>query len=264
MADLLEKIDGGVAVLTMNRPDAMNALSGDMLDRMLEALPRLAADEAVGCIVLRGAGERAFCAGGDVKGMAAGGRMAGAAFETKVSDLRRRMETSRLLHDMTKPTIAMVNGVAAGAGLSLALACDVRIAAKSARMTTAFIKVGFSGDFGGHYFLQRIVGTARARELYFSSDILNAEQIERLGLATRIVEDAKLEAETMALAHKIAAGPRLAFYHMKRNMKVAEDGTLAEALDSEANWQIRTGETEDHKEAAKAFVEKRAPVFKGR
>ena len=173
------------------------------------------------------------------------------------------MRVSELLHEMGKPTIAMVNGVAAGAGLSLALAADMRFAGKSARMTTAFAKVGFSGDFGSHYFLHKLVGTAKARELYFTAEILNAEQIERLGLANRVVDDANLDSETMAFAKKLAAGPRVAWWHVKKNMKVAEEGSLAEALDSEANRMIRTGETQDHKEAARAFVEKRAPVFKG-
>lgn len=265
MPDLIEHVENGVAVLTMNRPEAMNALSPDMLNMMVDSLTRLAGDDDVGCVVVRGAGERAFCAGGDVKAMASGQRVsASASFESKVFDLRRRMDVSRLLHDMPKPTIAMVNGVAAGAGLSIALACDIRYAAKSARMTTAFIKVGFSGDFGGKYFMQKLVGSAKTRELYFTSDILNAEQIEKLGLANRIVDDAKLEAETMALAHRIASGPRLAYFHMKRDMKIAEEGTLVELLDAEAQWQTRTGDTEDHKEASKAFVEKRAPTFKGR
>jgi len=153
--------------------------------------------------------------------------------------------------------------VAAGAGLSLALAADMRFIGKSARMTTAFAKVGFSGDFGSHYFLHKLVGTSKARELYFTAEILNADQIEKLGLANRVVDDASLDDETMGFAKKLAAGPRVAWWHVKQNMKVAEEGTLAEALDSEAARQIRTGETEDHKEAARAFVEKRAPLFKG-
>ena len=155
---------------------------------------------------------------------------------------------------MGKPTIAMVNGVAAGAGLSIALAADMRFVGKSARMTTAFAKVGFSGDFGSHYFLHKLVGTSKARELYFTAEILNAEQIEKLGLANRVVDDANLESETMTFAKKLASGPRVAWWHVKKNMKVAEEGTLSEALDSEAARMIRTGETEDHKEAARAFA----------
>ncbi len=262
MPDLLKSVEDGVLKLTLNRPEAMNALSRDMLSGFADALQEAAGSRDVGCIVVRGAGDRAFCAGGDVKSMAAG-RDQSKTFEDKVHDIRERMRVSELLHEMGKPTIAMVNGVAAGAGLSIALATDMRFAGKSARMTTAFAKVGFSGDFGSHYFLHKLVGTGKARELYFTAEILNAEQMEKLGLVNRVVEDDKLEAETMAFAKKLAAGPRVAWWHVKQNMKVAEEGTLSEALDSEAARQIRTGETEDHKEAARAFVEKRAPVFKG-
>jgi len=264
MSELIEKVEGGVAVLTMNRPEAMNALSSAMMDGLMTSLNKVANDPGIGCVVLTGAGNRAFCAGGDVKAMAAGGRMANAAYESKVQDLRAKMKVSEFLHDMGKPTIAMVNGVAAGAGLSIALACDMRFVARSARMTTAFAKVGFSGDFGSHFFLHKLVGTAKARELYFTAEILDAGKIDKLGLANRICDDDKLEAETMEFARNLANGPRVAWWHVKQNMKVAEEGTLSQALDSEANRMIRTGETEDHKEAARAFVEKRAPVFKGR
>ncbi len=262
MPDLIKSVEDGVMKLVLNRPEAMNALSRDMMVELTEALEEAAGSREIGCVVVRGAGDRAFCAGGDVKSMAAG-RDQEKTFEDKVHDIRKRMHVSELLHEMGKPTIAMVNGVAAGAGLSLALAADMRFAGKKARMTTAFAKVGYSGDFGSHYFLHKLVGTGKARELYFTAEILNAEQIEKLGLANRIVEDADLESETMAFAKKLAAGPRVAWGHAKKNMRVAEEGTLAEALDSEALRQIRTGETADHKEAARAFVEKRAPNFKG-
>ena len=174
------------------------------------------------------------------------------------------MEASRLLHEMPKPTIAMLNGVAAGAGMSLALACDLRIAGRSARMTTAFAKVGLSGDYGGTWFLTQLVGTARARELYFLSDVLDAARIEALGLANRVVADEELAAETMALAERLASGPSVALRYMKRNLNVAESGDLAAGLDSEAYGMLRCRASEDHKEAAQAFVEKRAPAFKGR
>jgi 2-(1,2-epoxy-1,2-dihydrophenyl)acetyl-CoA isomerase len=262
MPDLLKSVEDGVMKLTFNRPEAMNALSRDMMVAFTDSLEEAAGSRDIGCVVVRGAGEKAFCAGGDVKSMAAG-RDQEKTYEDKVHDIRVRMRVSELLHEMGKPTIAMVNGVAAGAGLSIALAADMRFAGKSARMTTAFAKVGFSGDFGSHYFLHKLVGTAKARELYFTAEILNAEQIEKLGLANRVVEDDKLDAETMAFARKLAAGPRVAWWHVKKNMKVAEEGSLSEALDSEAARMIRTGETNDHKEAARAFVEKRAPVFKG-
>jgi 2-(1,2-epoxy-1,2-dihydrophenyl)acetyl-CoA isomerase len=260
---LLTRVEeGGVAVLTMNRPDALNALTRPMMRAMWEALERCGQDPEIGCIVLTGAG-RGFCAGGDVKAMASGEKNLG-TFEAKAADLRARMDIVRLLHAGAKPTIAMVNGVAAGAGLGLALACDIRIAGTSARMTTAFAKVGLSGDFGGTWFLNRLVGPARARELYFTSDILDATRIEALGLANRIVPDEALEAETMAMARRIAEGPRVALTYMKKNAKVAMTGTLSDLLDAEAMHMTRCRDTEDHREASKAFVEKRKPVFQGR
>lgn len=265
MADLLETVEDGVAILTMNRPDARNALSNDMLERMLEALPRLAADRDVGAVVLTGAGG-AFCAGGDVKGFAAsgGGANHGQSPEQAAFNLRQRMEVSRWLHEMPKITIASIPGAAAGAGLSIALACDFRIAAKGAKMTTAFAKVGLSGDFGGTYFLTQLVGTARARELYLMSDVILAEDAERLGLVNRVVEGASLAAETLAFAQRFASGPRITLGLMKKNLNAAERGDLMLSFDTEALNHSRSASTEDHAEAAKAFVEKRAPAFKGR
>ncbi len=261
--DLLVSVDDGVATLTMNRPQALNALSRDMGAAMLDALTKFELDSSVGAIVLTGAG-RAFCAGGDVRAMAGRADQEPEPLEQKIRALRRRMEVSRLLHEINKPTIAMLNGVAAGAGLSMALACDLRYAARSARMTTAFAKVGYSGDFGGTYFLSRIVGTARARELYYFSDMVDSARMESLGLANAVFDDDKLVAETMALAKRLAHGPRVAIAYMKRNFNVAEDGNLEDSFDTEANGHSRTSETEDHKEASKAFVEKRPAVFKGR
>jgi 2-(1,2-epoxy-1,2-dihydrophenyl)acetyl-CoA isomerase len=258
---LLESISEGVATLTLNRPDRLNALSTPMTDGLLEALSRLARDASVGVIVLTGSG-RAFCAGGDVKRMAE--ERVERSIEEAVTHLRDRMEVSRLLHEIAKPTIAMVNGPAAGAGMALALACDMRIAAQSARFVTAFANVGFSGDFGGSYFLSKLVGTGKARELYYTAEPIDAAQALALGVVNRVVADVDLLASTMQLAHKIARGPRIALALMKQNFNAAETGTLGQLLDLEARRQIETGRTDDHKEAARAFVEKRAPVFAGR
>ncbi|MEN0074799.1 MAG: enoyl-CoA hydratase [Paracraurococcus sp.] len=262
--DLIVSEEAGVALLTMNRPDSLNALGGTLLDELLAALARIATDMSVGCVVLTGAG-RGFSAGGDMKSRATGERpiLEGTREQAQMS-LRARMEASRLLHEMPKPTIAMVNGVAAGAGMSLMLACDMRIGGRSARMGTAFARMGFSGDFGGHWFLNRLVGPAKARELYFTAEVIDSAEMYRLGLLNRLVEDAELGEATMALARQLAAGPRVAWHHMKRNMQVAEQGTLAEALDVEAYGMTRCRDTEDHKEALRAFVEKRTPVFHGR
>ena len=261
--DLLEQVKDGVAVLTLNRPDRLNAMSRPMLDALLEALPRLTEDPTVGVVVLTGAG-RGFCAGGDVKAMAEGNELGGQTMEERAQALRSRMETSRWLHEMPKPTIAMMRGPAAGAGLSLAMACDLRIASDTVKLGTAFARVGYSGDFGGSYYLTQLVGTAKARELYFTADLLDAQQALGLGLVNRVVADARLEDETMALASRLARGPRVAYRYMKRNMNAAESASLKEMLDLEAWHHTRTGMTEDHREAARAFVEKREPQFKGR
>ena len=261
--DVLEVVESGVAVLTLNRPDRLNAMSGPMLDALLAALPRLAEDPEVGVVVLTGAG-RGFCAGGDVKAMAEGREFGGTTLEEKAQALRSRMDVSRWLHEMPKVTIAMVRGAAAGAGLSLALACDLRVAGDSARFATAFARVGYSGDFGGSWYLTQLVGTAKARELYYTADIVDAQQALALGIVNRVVPDARLEEETMALAARLSRGPRIAYRYMKRNFNAAERGTLQDSLDLEAWHHTRCGMTEDHREAAKAFVEKREPVFKGR
>jgi len=262
MSELLESRDGAVVTLTLNRPESLNALTLDMLDRLMAAMQRLDRDDGVGCVVLTGAG-RAFCSGGDVKSMAEGSE-AREGFDGRARSLRQRMEVSRMIHQAAKPWIAAVRGPCAGAGLSLALACDLRVASETARFITAFARVGLSGDFGGSYFLSQLVGTGRARELYYTGGELRAEEAHRLGVANRVVADDRLEAETAALAAQLAAGPRLAIEYMKKNMNVAERGDLAAALDAEAIHHARTGQTEDHAKAAKAFAEKRKPVFKGR
>ncbi len=259
--ELIESVTDRVATLTLNRPERLNALSSPMIDGLLEALPRLAADAAVAVVVLTGAG-RGFCAGGDVKSMAEGSSQLG--LDDAVQRLRGRMEVSRLLHEMPKPTIAMVNGPAAGAGLAMALACDLRVASESARFITAFAKVGFSGDFGGSYFLSKLVGTAKARQLYYTGEPLDAAQALALGVVNTVVPEFELLEATTALAQRLAHGPGIALGLMKQNFNAAETGTLSELLDLEALHQIRTARTEDHQEAARAFVDKRPPVFKGR
>ena len=205
---VIRSLQDGVLTLTLNRPDSLNALNAPLVIELKAALEEASRDADVGAIVLRGAG-RGFSAGGDLREGATTkwhGDAANAHEEWRDS-LRGAMDASRLLHQMPKPTIAMIRGPAAGAGLSLAAACDLRIASTTAIFTTAFVKVGFSGDFGITYFLTRLVGTAKARELMFLSDKIDAAEALRIGLVNRVVPDEALEAQTMAVARQIASGP---------------------------------------------------------
>ena len=272
---LVDKRADGITKITLNRPDSLNAMGGQLMPMLAQALAEASNDRKTRCVVLTGAG-RAFCAGGDVKGMAAGrdaiadnGAAAGAssaaaAFQRGVEELRASQRaTSHMLHTMPKPTIAMVNGHAVGAGLSLALACDIRIASEQAKMGTVFRNVGFSGDFGGSYFLQRLVGMGKARELYFTGEILTADGAFAIGMVNRVVPHDRLEPETMALAAQFASGPTLAYARMKENLNRGEFSDLGTLLDQEALNMRLSGMTNDHREAAKAFVEKRQPTFSG-
>jgi len=260
-SDLLETRDGGVVTLTLNRPDRLNALSPAMLAALREALLRLAGDGQCRVVVLTGAG-RGFCAGGDVKRMASGEIPHDAP--DAVATLRAKMDVSRLLHELPQPTIAMVNGPAAGAGLALALACDLRLAAASAHFTTAFARVGLPGDFGGTYFLSRIVGAARALELYLTGERVDAQAALACGLVNRVEADADLATATRELATRLAAGPPIAYAGMKRNFRAAHTEGLDAILDLEAHHQVAASRSADHAEAARAFVEKRPPSFHGR
>lgn len=256
--------DGAVAVITLNRPESLNAMNPEMLDTLCVAGKQLADDPAVRCVVVTGAG-RAFSAGGDVKAMAEGNAANPAGgLLGRVDTLRQQEEISRLLYEMPKPTIAAVNGVAAGAGLSVALAADIRIAGDQARFTTAFSKVGFSGDFGGTWLLQRLVGPSKAKELYFLSDIMGAEEALALGLVNRVVPQEQLLESAMTLARKFAAGPTLAYGRIKDNIAFGATNTFSDALTREAENMIASGLTEDHRNAALAFVQKREPEFSGR
>jgi 2-(1,2-epoxy-1,2-dihydrophenyl)acetyl-CoA isomerase len=185
-------------------------------------------------------------------------------FEQRLDRQRNSHRLSWLLHSNPKVTIAAINGAAAGAGLAIALACDLRIASDQAKLTTAFAKVGFSGDFGITWPLTRMLGEAKAKELLFLSEILTAQQAFELGLVNRVVPHAELMSAVMELSTRIASGPRVAYRYMKENVRLASMQDYQSMLDREAITQLRTGDTEDHREGARAFVEKRAPRFQGK
>jgi 2-(1,2-epoxy-1,2-dihydrophenyl)acetyl-CoA isomerase len=270
--DLIVERRDGVLYLTMNRPDKLNALSDQMIAGLLEELNRAAHDREVGAVVLTGAG-RGFCAGGDIGRMRERNEGSGTqaqssageqGIQTRISQLRRSEEVSLLLHEMPKVTIGAINGPAAGAGLSIALACDLRIASDNARFGTAFARVGFSGDFGGTYLLTQLVGPAKARELYFTAEVIGAEEALTLGMVNRVVPAASLNEEVQGFAKRLAAGPVVAYSYMKAHLNLALKSDLRTILDRESYGQTLTGLTEDHKEAVKAFLEKREAKFKGR
>ncbi len=261
-SDLLVTVRDGVAILTMNRPERLNALSQDMIDTALATLDRCATDPSIGCIVLTGA-DRGFCAGGDVTAMGSSSAVAAMSLEQQVDRQRAIHRFSALLHSMPKVTIAAINGACAGAGFGLALACDLRIAADNAKFTTAFAKVGFSGDFGITWPLVRALGEARAKELLFLSEVFTAKEAFDLGLLNRVVPATQLMDATMHLAVRIAMGPLVAYRYMKENVHAASVESYQALLDREAFSQRRTGATADHREGVAAFMEKRSPKFRG-
>jgi 2-(1,2-epoxy-1,2-dihydrophenyl)acetyl-CoA isomerase len=265
--DLLANIDEGVLTLTLNRPEARNAMSGEMTAALAQQLADAELNTKVRCVVLTGAG-KGFCAGGDVKGMAASGdgtvgdnTIDGAIHRQRVN----QRATAGKLYSMPKPTIAALPGAAAGAGLSLALACDMRVMASNAIMTTAFARVGFSGDYGGTFFMSQLIGTAKARQLYFMSERVSAQEALSLGLTNWVCESDELATKTQEIAAQLAVGPAVAYRYMKENFaRAMSSGDVDDCLDLEATHHVHCGQTQDHKNATKAFVEKREPTFIGR
>jgi 2-(1,2-epoxy-1,2-dihydrophenyl)acetyl-CoA isomerase len=227
----------GVRIISLNRPDVLNALDGEIMGALVDATADAARDPSVGCVVVTGAG-RGFCSGGDLKGDRGGPIVAsnelGGRNEQSFARLRGYMETSRLLHEMPKPTIAMINGPVAGAGIGIAGACDLRFAGKSASFLTAFDRIGAGGDFGSTWFWSRIVGTGVARELFLLGEKLDAEQAFAKGLYTRLFDDADLREATLSAAHRLADGPRMGYRYMKANLNNAEDWAFEAQLDAEA------------------------------
>ncbi len=261
MADsVLCQTDGAVATVTLNRPEARNALTAETKTSLLNALRAAGSDAGVRAVILTAAGP-AFCAGQDLREHAAVLESGG-----EVTDTVRRHYNPIITEIMTmpKPVIAALPGVAAGAGASLAFACDFRIAARRASLLLAFARVGFGADSGASWTLQRLVGAARAAELLMLAEPVPADRALSLGLLTSVVEDAELPGAAAALAARLAAGPTAAYAAIKEGLLYAAGHGLAQSLEKEAELQARLGQTEDHRAATRAFLGKQEPVFRGR
>ncbi|MGY3442190.1 MULTISPECIES: enoyl-CoA hydratase [unclassified Bradyrhizobium] len=263
--ELLCVIRDRVAIITLNRPDARNALSDTLTPALRTMIRTCGENPEVGVLLITGAG-KAFCAGGNVKGMGANRdpKKLEMSYEDKVADLQERQRLlTGALASVRKPTIAALPGPAVGAGLAIAMACDIRIAAQSAFISTGYLRVALSGDYGMAWLLTRLVGTSRARELMFTSEKVDAARCEQIGVVNRVVPDEALQDEAFALAKSIAEGPTLALRYTKDNLDEALQFDFATARDHEAERLIRLTTTADHKEAVQAFIEKRKPVFRG-
>ncbi len=258
--------DDGVALITFDRPERRNAVTGAMLSGLGRALTEIETADDARCVVLTGAGG-AFCAGGDVKGFAEGGGASAGSSSWDAGVHEQRLShraTAGALFEMPKPTLAVLPGAAAGAGLSLALACDLRVAVDTAVMTTAFAKVGLAGDYGGTWFLTQLVGPAKAKELYYLSDRIDMDTARSLGLVNTVVPADELENTWRSIAQRLADGPTIAYRYMKENINRSVTGELRDTLDLESTHHRHTARTQDHLEASKAFAEKRQPTFHGR
>ena len=257
---LIEK-KNNILHIRFNRPDSKNAITRDMFELLLNTLEGCKKDHNLRAIFLTGEGD-AFSAGGDVKDMAT--KEDNSSLEEKTNSLRRIMGVSELLYTLPIPTISIINGAAAGAGFAIALACDMRIATQNAKFVTAFSKIAFSGDFGGSYFLTKIIGTAKARELFYLSEVIDAEKAKDLGIVNNIIDSNEIDEYTVSLKNKFKDLAPIAIKYMKKNLNIAEVGDLNLSLNQEALHMMICSETEDHKNAAKACVNKEKVVFKGK
>jgi 2-(1,2-epoxy-1,2-dihydrophenyl)acetyl-CoA isomerase len=250
----------GIATVTLNRPENLNAMNAALLQGAVNALEEAAADPDIRVVILTGAG-RGFCAGGD---LAASDTLGTGNTESRIGMLQTLQRSSKLLREMPKVTIAAINGPCAGGGLSWAAAADLRYAAASAKFTTAYLNAGLSGDFGGTWTLPRIVGSARARELYLLSDKFTAQDAQRYGFVTNVLADDELMPYVRSVAERLLSAAPIALQRIKQNLNDAEEVPFKEALDREADRHVRTGESADSAEARRAFMEKRPPRFSGR
>jgi 2-(1,2-epoxy-1,2-dihydrophenyl)acetyl-CoA isomerase len=271
---LLTRLDGAVLTVTFNQPESKNAFDTATQRRMGEVFQDAARDPAVRVLVLTGAGG-AFSTGADVKTLGGpdpndpiavrwSAEPVWTDLEARVDRLQNLIQASLRLHRMGKPTIAMMRGPAAGAGLSLALACDFRFASNTAVLITAFSRIGTSGDYGGSYFLTKLIGPMRTMELYMLSERVGADEAARLGILTRLVSDEALERETYAFAGRLAEGPAVAYRYIKENVHAALDESLEKAIEIESRNMVRSRMTLDSDEAIAAFAQKRDPRFQGR
>jgi len=258
---ILTEVRDRVATLTLHRPEKLNAVNIQLLEEAAEAVKQWSRDPEIGAIVVTGSG-RAFCAGGDVSMMAREGD--DSTLEQKIDGLRDMQEISWLLYSSPKVTIASVNGFAMGAGLGIALSCDLRIASSTAKFGTAYAKVGYGGDFGTTWLLTHYAGAPKAKELFFLADPIDAAEAHRIGLVNRVVEPDALATETAAVASRVAQGPLTSYRYMKQNVNLAATVDFRTLLDREPETHLRCGETSDHREGVRAFMEKRLPKFSGR
>jgi 2-(1,2-epoxy-1,2-dihydrophenyl)acetyl-CoA isomerase len=258
---ILTEVRDRVATLTLNRPEKLNAFSADLWSQSAAKLKEWGRDPEIGAIVVTGAG-RAFCAGGDVSAMSREGD--DTTLEQRIDRLREAQDLSWLLYNLPKVTIAAVNGHAVGAGLGLALSCDLRMASSTAKFGTAYAKVGFGGDFGTTWLLARYAGAPKAKELFFLGENIDAAEAHRIGIVNRVMEPGRLTGEVAEMAARIAAGPLTSFRYMKANVNLAASTDFRTLLDREAETHLRCGMTEDHREGVRAFMEKRAAKFTGR
>ena len=260
MSDLLYEVSDRVATITLNRPDKLNAFTGEMIDTWASSLAKAQADEQVNVIVVTGNG-RAFCAGGDVARMG-DGEPTPLQHKNQLWDHIHRIP--KTLEGVDKPVIAMVNGLTVGAGMGMSLMCDVRIAAESARFSTGYVRVGLVPGDGDTYFLPRLVGSAKALELLWTADFIEAADALRLGIVNRVVPDAQLKEATYAFAKQIADGPQVPIRMIKRLVYQSLRLDLRTHLDLVSSHMAVVRRTEDHAEGVAAFKEKRPAKFKGR